>query len=468
LPVRPHRFLLALVVILAGTAHAEESLPPSPIRTPDGFVLGGIAWMFSDELDLVGTMRAEVPLAPGSGVGLAPYVAIDARTAIEKTISGLTFEVDSLDYRLEMGARRRLASHGIVVVFLGQRGRENVDADGQPWVRYVGVGFAEHHLHRARIDWSAQVGAIVQEREVDGDLYVRGDVRMSSCRDVLPCVGFDLDVDGLVSSRRSQLDVGAGPRLYVDADGASLFLHYLRSRNPLGLEVSGLQLGFDFAGALRATEAPPVRVGGAIGGGAGDSRRAARFELRFATPRIAGPFWAAAEVDANVLTAEDTGELYYNYDIGLERSAGRLLAGAYYYHRSNHQLAEPNDTVTSFDVIEAGVETSGWASPAPARSKRSWGSLDARARLGYVIDTSFDEDRRWHARCGARWWIPSGGSRVSPFVAVEAEAGDVARKSYALGASMPLGVDVRIEYRSDDAYFGRDRTALLFVTTLRF
>ena len=44
---------------------------------------------------------------------------------------------------------------------------------------------------------------------------------------------------------------------------------------------------------------------------------------------------------------------------------------------------------------------------------------------------------------------------------VELEAGDVGREKFAIGLALARQLDVQLEYRNDDQYFGRDRTAYL-------
>jgi len=156
------------------------------------------------------------------------------------------------------------------------------------------------------------------------------------------------------------------------------------------------------------------------------------------------------------------------YHLGLERPLQQNIAGFYFYHRSNHQLDHSNDRITSINVVEGGIETEGWHDEGDRHALERWGRLDARARLGYLLDSTFGEQRRWHVRGGLRWRLPLGIGRVRPFVAVEAEAGDVERQSYALGASLCDTLSVRVEYRHDEQYFANDRTALLLLLTRAF
>jgi hypothetical protein len=213
----------------------------------------------------------------------------------------------------------------------------------------------------------------------------------------------------------------------------------------------------------------PAEIGGLIAVGFGvEQRQAARFRLGVRTPPLAKEVRIAFVVDANLLTATDTNELYYFYHLGLERPLQNNILGLYFYHRSNHKLDRPNERITSINVIESGIETDGWHDSGDGRPLHSWGRLDARARLGYLLDSSFGEDRRWHVRGGVRWLMPAAAGRSRPYLAVEAEAGDADRRSYALGCSLGKGLSTQIEFRNDQQHFGQDRTALLLLVNYSF
>jgi hypothetical protein len=143
---------------------------------------------------------------------------------------------------------------------------------------------------------------------------------------------------------------------------------------------------------------------------------------------------------------------------------GHYLTGAYFLHRSNHQLAEPNDIVTSLNVLEAGMETREWYRIGPRPLRHAWGTLDWRGRLGYLIDSSFGEDVRWHLRGGLRWTPPVRlGRGTYPFVALWIETGDVERRIYSAGLSLPPAWDLELRYLVDEQLFSTDRDALLVV-----
>jgi hypothetical protein len=84
------------------------------------------------------------------------------------------------------------------------------------------------------------------------------------------------------------------------------------------------------------------------------------------------------------------------------------------------------------------------------------------------MDSSFGESRRWHIRGGLRWLMPLAAGAFRPFIQLEAEEGDVGRRSYALGSSLGEAFSARLEYRDDEQYFGSDRTALLLLLAWGF
>ena len=202
----------------------------------------------------------------------------------------------------------------------------------------------------------------------------------------------------------------------------------------------------------------------AIGAGS-DDRESAQLVLRFLTPELTDDLRIAFTLDSNVLTGPATDELYYLYDLGLERvlrhrsptGEARAVVGAYFYHRSNHQL-DRDGTVTSINVVEAGIETPRWQTRHAAPRGRL-GAVDARLRVGYLLNSDFGEERRWHARGGLRWRMPFGG-RVVPFVRAEAETGDLNRRNVGIGVSVN-GFELQVERRTDDQYFGGPREATL-------
>jgi hypothetical protein len=372
-----------------------------------------------------------------------------------------------------------------VSIYVGQQGKERVDADGQPYLRYLTLGVESHGYrfveerpfcraedcpHRNRwVEWHVAGGPVLEQREVEGDFIVRGNARFwpgPRRSKWLSMFRGDARVNGYFDGSDFRADLTIGPSLAVPVAGGrrfAVFAHYQWSDNPLGIGTDGLLLGIDYAegAAGRPVKRGAPEIGGTLGAGLGDGgRRYAQLQLRMFSPAFARYWHAVFDIEANALTADDTGDLYYLYFVGLERFVGDFLAGAYFYHRSNHQLAEQNDNVTSLNVLELGGETRDWWRSGPRKIRHAWGTLDGRFRVGYLIDSSFGEDRRWNARGGARWTLPIGG-RINPFVTVRAEFGDIERETYAVGVSVPRGWDFQLEYREDEQYFSEDRTVFL-------
>ncbi len=440
-----------------------------------------IAWIASDDLDLVGRMHADSPFLTTGSMSL--FLTLDAVTAIERTLGDVTFVVRDLAYTLEAGARWRApAGHGLSV-FVGTQGIERADAEGAAWIRYVAAA-AESPRFRApwpggapgypprSLGWRAALGAVVDVHDIEASWLASGELRARLCGNVHPGLRGDLSVSTLRVGDRSRTDLAVGPRLDVDrlSNGRiSLFAHYVRSRHPFGLRVSAVLVGIE-AEDLHARGAWNLEDGSILGRaalGAGDSRGAARFKILFLSPRWRESWRAAVDVDANVLTAEETGELYYLYHLGAEREQGRRVVGAYFFHRSNHRLAEPGGTVTSLNVLETGIETTGWDYRNPEERLARGAHWEGRFRLGYIAASAFGERERWHLRAGGRLSYGTG-RRFSPLVEVEVEEGEAARRLYALGVAAAPGTDLRLEYRSDEQFYGRDRTALLLLGTYVF
>jgi len=470
--------------VALGAAAAAAAADDPTTERPGPLAGGRLMWMVSDDLDLVGDLWADLPLAPvGSG---ALRLGIDTRTTIERAESTFTFEVHDLIYDVELGWRAERPGHVWDYGFaVGQRGRERVDADGQPWVRWVGatVGTVDRPvLARAREGGSpfafwVTAGAVIEERETRADAVVRGAARFRFAPSATSIArGFVLDarLDGLVDGSHFAADFEIGPALDFDVahERVAFFLRYLHSGNPLGTGTSGLLAGFEYEGPTDghpgAAEGRPS-IEGVVSAGAGeDSRLAGQLLLRFASPRFFGKYQARAEVDANILTADDTGDLYYYWDVGIERPMNGSLAGVYVHHRSNHELAEPNERVTSLNVLDVGVRTPDADRPGLRQPRRRRGSFEGRAHAGVVLNSSFGEDRFWHVRGALRWSLRPWAARFGPFVRGEAEAGDVDRYTVALGASVGTACDLEVQYRSDQQYASADQNVLLLLARYGF
>jgi hypothetical protein len=275
--------------------------------------------------------------------------------------------------------------------------------------------------------------------------------------------------DGLVDGSHFASDVEIGPALDFDVgrERVAFFLRYLHGGNPLGTGTSGLLAGFEYEGATAgvpgAAEGRPT-IEGVVASGAGEDRRlTGQLLLRFLSPRFFGSWQARAVVDGNLLTADDTGDLYYVWEVGIERPVEGSVVGAYVYHRSNHELAEPSDSVTSLNVLDVGIRTADAERPGRREPRHAGGAFEGTAHVGLVLDSSFGEDRPWHVRGALRWSLVPWARRFAPYLRGEAEAGDVERYLVAAGASVGLGADVELQLRSDEQYASADQNALLLV-----
>jgi len=432
-----------------------------------------VAVVGDDTLQMIGEMRVDLPwtLGPDRRSGDA-FLAVFARTLIDGTVSRLTLTVPDLRYDVEAGwrgpgTRRRWS------VSAGQNARELVDRDGGDWVRWIGAGiesasFRQWPTPRAGWAWRVQAGPVLDRLGIDADAVVRGSLRVAPSFDrpsIWRAWGLDLEIDGLVVDGGFDADVEIGPRLSLPfgrGRRAALIAHWLRARNPLGPRLDAVLVGVEIAEGSRAVGDSAPDLFGSVAAGAGaNGRQAASFRIGLTTPTIGRHWRVGFDVDANALTAEDTGDLYYLYHLGLQREIGRLLVGGWYYHRSNHRLGEAapaGEDPTSINVVEIGLDTDGWARP----TRRRPGTLDARARAGWLIDSSFGERDHWHARGGLRWVLPAP-VRHPVDIGVEAEVGDVERWIASTGISVGAGWEVRLERLRDDQLSSADRRAWLLL-----
>lgn len=464
--------MLVLLGLLASSASARAGGDAAE-KVSAG---GSLAWVFSRDLDLLGDLRADLPFAVAGGRSV--YLSVDALTAIEKATSSFTFTVREVDSTLEAGLRSPLPSGRVISVFAGRRGKERVDAASDPFVTYVGAGVESPGFRGASwsrpLEWHVEASVVAARRDVEATALAQGDVRwLHRARGL--AVGADAKVDVLAARGTGfTADVAAGPRIDFELPGGrrvAFFARYLRSRQPLGVQVTSLTAGFDYAEGPFAGPAPrptPPDVGGSVAAGTGGGRSAGRLEILVLSPPFLGLCRAVLDVDANVLTGRDTDELYYLYDLGVERETRGRVLGIYAYHRSNHQLAHPNDTITSLNVIEAGLESPGYGRAVPLAAGSRLGILDYRARAGAVVQSTGTASRRWNARGGVRWSLPREGWRAVPFLRLEAEDGHVSRRAAAAGAALPVGVAIAAEWRRDDQYFGRAKSAWLLTASRSF
>jgi len=487
MPQRPSRSLLAVVAIVALCVHAGVASPSHAASTEDESderpsAGGRLSWVMDGDLDLVGDLWVDLPFRVDDRNSV--FVSIDSRTTLDQP-DGLTFAVRELQYDIGVGWRGRPAwlRGPRMHAFAGQRGKEAVDANGQPYVRYLSIGLESRDFRafRAsprcadsgckfgqRFDWNFLVGPVLKQREVEADLVLQGETGLwlGPLRGPGMALAFDLALDGLVDGSSLNADLTAGPRLSFAVAGgrrASFFLHYRSGGNPLGAEQPLWLLGFAYE---EGRDAPPAGLGapeidGRVALGGGESRIAGQLRLRFLSPSFARGTRGVIVIDGNILTAQDTGDLFYFWNAGIEREQSIGIYGAYLHHRSNHQLAEPNLLVTSLNVLELGYETLYWQRPAQRPRGRGWGVLDGRVRLGYLIESSFGETRPWHLRGGLRWSLPVRGRAPLPYLLVEGDVGDVDRRLYAVGLALVSNLELQLEYRTDDQYYAADKRALL-------
>jgi hypothetical protein len=466
--VRAVAALLALSA-LAPVARADD--PPSPEVT------ASLAALHSDRLDLAGWLRARAPLVQVGGFSVV--LDVEAVTAIERTAADFTFLVDEVDYRLGFGARHPLGSAGAVDFGLSERGAVRVDEPGRARLRMATIAWESpgyrHAFGPSGWNGRVEVGGVLGRSGIDAYATARAQVRWLR-RAGRVRFGADADVDALIGRDRGT-DVLIGPRVEFplgDDRRIGLYARWLHGGHPLGLKTDGVLLGFDFAQGIdaRASRPTPPEVSGLVAGGGGDGGRAtARLLVRVASPPFSGGTNIEAEVDANLLTAHDGNDLFYLYDVGASHPIGSWRVGGWFYHRSNHRLEGFNPTVTSLNVLEAGVETEGYGRGDPGvplgRLGRA-GGIDLRVRAGWLISNGFGEDARWHARAAARWTSPEIARDLRALVESAWEGGARGGTSYAAGLLLPRGWQVRVELRHDEQLYSDDRRALLGTATLYF
>ena len=253
--LRPVAFFLAILAC-AGALAQESGAPARRERTAGG----RISWIFSDDLDLVGDLYADVPFAVSDHGGL--FLSASTRTAIRKA-SSLTFDVRDLSYTVEAGGRHDVSSRLSLAGLAGQWGKSRADSDGSLFVRYLGVALEPARLdRRARLDGRLCVGAVVHDHALDADAIARGTLlfRVPRARYAL---GAEVRVDALLGGADSGVDLQAGPRIDLFLAGptvASFFLDYLHASSALGLQTSGVMLGFEYTDAPSggAERTPPA------------------------------------------------------------------------------------------------------------------------------------------------------------------------------------------------------------------
>ncbi|MFN7967595.1 MAG: hypothetical protein U0V87_18115 [Acidobacteriota bacterium] len=443
---------IALAVGSGVTAQEESGRLEAEAR-------GTLYWVFSDQLDLAGETGVALWMPPT--LGWQPGVVLDAQTAIQRA-NGLSFAVRSLNYRAELAARS--SRHPWLMGFVGQRGRGNVDSNGHAFVRYAGVGLA---AGGARWRGDVALGVVFSDQRVDADALLRVRAEGFAPWGRL-AVGFSARVELLDERERTSIDYTAGPMLlfgWSRSHALALFARYHRAESALGLQASGWQAGFEIAHAgwkLNQMSQRRVLSGAAAAGTGTESRHHARFDLRAESPELHGSTRAVIEVDANLLTASDTRDLFYFVWLGVERPWRSGTAALQLYHRSDHRLAR-DGAVKSTNYAEIGWASQRWREP-PARP----GAWDLSLFAGAMLDSDFGEDRRAMLRGGVRWALPRSDSRWLPYLRGEAEWGDANRYSLAVGVERDTGIALELSQRRDDQWFSRVGAATLLTLSQRF
>jgi hypothetical protein len=462
----------ALLLAAAPDSLAEEA--PAATVHEDGVSAGGsLAWIFSDDLDLVGELAADLPWNVTPRTEL--FFGLWTQTAITGSIGDLTFEVGALDYSAQLGVRRALDSGRTLWLFTGQDGKSIVDSDGSAFARYVACGVESAVARGAGLYWLAAAGPVLDDAGVSADAWTRVDVQWdpASWREhAASRFGFDLSLRGLLDGGDLDADLEVGPHYLfqlTDRYRLSLFAHYLDGDDPLGLATDGVLVGFEYfedAGA-RGSRMNPPDIQGRVSVGGGEGRVYSDLEVDLEYPPFPVGGWLATDFDVNALSGADADELYYFYRVGYEHPLAGTVAGVYFYHRSNHQLSAPNE-VTSINVAQLGVETPSWRGPIQERPRAGWGRLDWTGNAGYLVSSDFGEDRGWWLLGGARYVLPRGVGSFVPLLEAEFEGGDASRYSLAAGVAAPWGTLLEVRYLADEQYFGSDDSAFLVVAERRF
>jgi hypothetical protein len=449
--------------------------PPAGAAERAARARGGLAWVSADDLDFTGTLAAEIDLHRSDRHALA--ASLDTVTAIDQTLDDFTFSVRDVTIDARLRFRRDL-THGVLEVSALRRLKETVDGDGRLgfWgfaAAWETDGFRDPYP-RAGLAARVEAGPAFGGGGLDADLVAATAIRWTWH---LPsaAIGFEARADSLLAGSEVDSDWEIGPRLDLPAGpgrGFALYARWLAGGHPLGLSVDGLLAGFEIVEdpALALPGPGDADLEGLVDTGVSDGGDAsARLLLRAATPSFLRGTRAVAEVDANVLDSPEAGDLWYRYHVGLETPVARGRAGAWFYHRSNHVLSAPNPLgVTSLNVLEIGHDSVAWEG-IPGEAPSRWGSLDWRARAGWLIDSSFGENDPWHLRAGLRWSrrLPSRG--FAPFVSGEVEAGDVTSLRVAVGClAVASGWEARLGWAEDEQWFRSDDSALFLSVAARY
>ena len=448
-------FLLPLLFAGLSARASDENASADRSRQPSG--TGGLTGFTGDGLDLIGRMAVRFPWRTGGDAFRFDWTA---DTHIANAPSDLEFLVRELDYRGTL--RWSPAAGRRAFVAAGQWGRERVDADGQPWVRWVGAGFERADRNANGPWWDVRGGPVLDDREVDADavLFAEGGWRFGRW-------DARIDADALIGDGADvQLGVGRSWS-WGDARRLRASIGRYRSGSRFGLGDDGWLLGLEIAERSDGPVADPSRgtpqIWGEAAFGLGDAR-AGRLVAGAASPPIGRDWTLVFVVDARALTADETGDLYYLYHVGAERPwSDHARWGAWFYHRSNHRLAEPGTGVTSLNAVETGAESAGWDRPLSRPERWSW-----RLRVGALVDA--DVGNAWEpiARGGAGRRFGALDRVVAPFVRAAGETGPVDRWTLAFGVKIRERFEVRAEWSRDDQWFRTERDAWTIVGAAGF
>ncbi len=466
---------------------SDQNSPPVPdvLYSTDLIRSGAsLGYLFSDDINIIGLMQVDFPFLFKNEK--SAYLNLLLTNTISKIENDFSFKVHDLDYRITIGARDYLTRKLIVSAFLAQQGVEKVDSEGSPFIRYVGFAMESADYRDLRAErgtsWHGEIGAIFKNRDVSGEMTFKGDVRFNYFSTDQLTYGLDFSIDSLINDFNTSNDWKLGPRITFCngcSSAPSAFVYYMNNKNPLGFGDDGFFVGVDYRekayNGSYGIILPDIE--GTLSAGAGQGREESRCSLKFRTPsfRNVSSLRIAFDIDAFILTGDDTGNLYYLLTGGLEREWKNVLQGAYFFHRSNHQLAEPGDSIHSVNILEVGISSKGWERRNLMDGQTiEIGSLDGKAvlnflaRAGFLINSSFGEERRWNLKCGLRIDFPFEKSKFSPFLSAFWEGGDASRKEFTAGFRTPLDVDLSFQYKKDEQYYGEDDDAFLILASLFF
>lgn len=442
-----------------------------------------LGYLFGDDLNLIGSAQFDFPFIVKNEK--STYINLHLSSSLLRK-EGASFKVYDTDYQITLGARDYFTRKIIISAFMSQQGTERADAEGSPYIRFIGFSMESSDYRKYKADqglyWYSEIGAIFKKREVEAEITFKADLRWNYLVTDRASYGLDFKIDSLIDDFNTSNDWFLGPRISFCSDcpiSPSIFLYYINSNNPLGIGEDGFILGFDYRDKKKSNGFKKIlpEINGNLSAGVGEGREDFHFGLKFRSPNLSSQksMQVVFEFDQHMLTASETGDLYYFLFGGLEFLWIDLVPGAYFYHRSNHQLGEPNDHITSRNVFEVGISTKGWDRKNISDGCRIHVGFQKNPALfnfllrgGYLISSKFGETRRWNIQSGARFDFPFEENRYSAFFSAFWEGGEVSRKEFHLGIRTPLDLDLSIVYKKDEQYFAKDKDLFLLEATLLF